>query len=54
MVVTESTSEQIYCKVAPDLDMTNSEAALAHLLENGVVRDIPRDEGAGMKHLTTR
>ena len=46
--------ERLYCKVEPDLDMTNSEAALDPLLENGVVRDIPRDEGAGMKHLTTR
>ena len=41
-------------KVEPDLDVINTEAALDRFLENGVVRDIPRDEGAGMKHLTTR
>ena len=46
--------EGLPCKVEPDLDVTNTEAALDRLLENGVVRDIPRDEGAGMKHLTTR
>ena len=33
---------------------SNTEAALDRLLDNEVVRDIPRDEGAGMKHLTTR
>ena len=38
----------------PDLDTINTEAALDRLVENGVVRDIPRAEGAGMKHLTTR
>ena len=37
-----------------DLDTTATEAALDRLLENGVVLDIPRDEGIGMKHLTTR
>ena len=46
--------EGLHCKVEPDLDVINSEAALDRLLENGVVRDIPRDEGAGMKHLTTK
>ena len=46
--------EGLHCKVEPDLDTTNTEAALDRLLENGVVRDIPRDEGAGMKLLTTR
>ena len=46
--------EGLHCKVEPDLDTTAREAALNRLLENGVVRDIPRDEGAGMKHLTTR
>ena len=45
--------EGLHCKVEPDLDMINTEAALDRLLENEVVRDIPRDEGAGMKHLTT-
>ena len=44
----------LHCKVEPDLDTINTEAALDRLLENGVVRDIPRAEGAGMKHLTTR
>ena len=34
--------------------MINTEAALDRLMENGVVRDIPRGEGAGMQHLTTR
>ena len=38
----------------PDLDVINTEAALDRLLENGVLRDSPRSEGAGMKHLTTR
>ena len=42
------------CLREPDVDVINTEAALDRLLENGVVRDIPRDEGAGMKHLTTR
>ena len=46
--------EVLHCKVEPDLDTINTEAALDRLLENGVVRDIPRAEGAGMKHLTTR
>ena len=47
-------SRDSICKVEPDLDTINTEAALERLLENGVVRDIPRAEGAGMKHLTTR
>ena len=34
--------------------IARSEAALDRLLENGVVCDSPRDEGAGMEHLTTR
>ena len=46
--------EGLHCKVEPDLDTTATEAASDRLLENGVVRDTPRDEGAGMKHLTTR
>ena len=46
--------EGLHCKMEPDLDVINTEAALDRLLENEVVRDIPRDEGAGMKHLTTR
>ena len=46
--------EGLHCKVEPNLDVTNTEAALDRLLEKGVARDIPRDEGAGMKHLTTR
>ena len=37
--------EGLHCKVEPDLDVINTEAALDRLLENGVVRDIPRDEG---------
>ena len=45
--------EGLHCKVEPDLE-NNTEAALDRLLVNGVVRDIPRAEGAGMKHLTTR
>ena len=44
----------LHCKVEPDLDTMAAEAALDLLLENEVVRDIPRDEGVGMKHLTTR
>ena len=44
----------LHCKAEPDLDVINTEAALDRLLENGVVRDIPRDEGVGMKHLTTK
>ena len=44
-------SEGLQCKVEPDLDTINTEAALDRLLENGVVRDIPRAQGAGMKHL---
>ena len=44
--------EGLDCK--PDLDTINTEAALDRLLENGVVQNIPRAEGAGMKHLTTR
>ena len=47
--------EGLHCKVEPDLDIINTEAALDRLLENGVVRDTPAGaEGAGMKHLTTR
>ena len=46
--------EGLHCKVESDLDTVNTEAALDRFLENGVVRDIPRDEGAGMKHVTTR
>ena len=46
--------EGLHCKVEPDLDTINTDAPLDRLLENGVVRDIPRAEGAGMKHLTTR
>ena len=46
--------EGLHCKVEPDLDTTATEAALDRLLEKGVVLDIPRDEGIGMKHLTTR
>ena len=44
----------LHCKVEPDLDSINTEAALDRLLEMDLVRDIPRAEGAGMKHLTTR
>ena len=36
--------EGLHCKVEPDQDATATEAALDRLLENGVVRDIPRDE----------
>ena len=46
--------EGLHCKVEPDLDVINTEAALDRTLENGVARDIPGDEGAGMKHLITR
>ena len=46
--------EGLHCKVEPDLDMINTGAALDRLLENEVVRDITRAEGAGMKPLTTR
>ena len=46
--------ELLHCKAEPDLDVVNTEAPLDRLLENGVVRDIPRDEVAGIKHLTTR
>ena len=49
-----ATHERLHCKVDPDLDTTATEAALDPLLENGVECDIPRDEGTGMKHLTTR
>ena len=45
--------EGLHRKVEPDLDTTATEAALDRLLEYGVVCDIPRDEGAGMKHPTT-
>ena len=34
--------EGLQCKVEPDLDTINTEAAMDRLLENGVVRDIPR------------
>ena len=44
--------EGLHCKVEPDLDTINTESALDRLLENGVVRDIPRAQCAGMKHLT--
>ena len=44
--------EGLHCKVEPDLDTTNTEAALDRLLENEVVRDIPRAEGAGMSGST--
>ena len=44
--------EGLHCKVEPDLDTVNTEAALDRLLENGVVRDSPSAKGAGMKHLT--
>ena len=40
--------------VETDLDVINTEAALDRLLGNGVVRDILRNDGGGMKHLTTR
>ena len=40
--------EGLHCKMEPDLDVINTEAALDRLLENEVVRDIPRAEGAGM------
>ena len=46
--------EGLQCKVEPDLETINTEAAVDRLLDNGFVRDIPRAEGAGMKHLTTR
>ena len=39
--------EGLHCKVEPDVDTTATEAALDRLLANGVVRDLPRDEGAG-------
>ena len=38
--------EGLHCKVEPDVGTT--------ALANGVVRDIPRDVGAVMKHSTTR
>ena len=46
--------EGLHCKVEPDLDTTATEAAWDRLLDNRVVCDNPRDEGTGMKHLTTR
>ena len=46
--------EGLHCKVELDLEIINTGAALDRLLEDGVVRDIPGAEGAGMKHLTTR
>ena len=46
--------EGLHCKAEPDLDVINTEAALDRFLDNGVVRDIQRDEGARTKHLTTR
>ena len=36
------------------VDSAATEAALDRLLANGVVRDILRADGAGMKHLATR
>ena len=36
--------EGLHCKVEPDLDTINTEAALDRLLKNEVVRDIPRAE----------
>ena len=39
--------EGLHCKVEPDLDVINTEAALDRLLENGVVRVIPRAVGRG-------
>ena len=46
--------EGLHCKVEPDLYTTVTEAAFDRLLKNGVACDIPRDEGAVMKHPTTR
>ena len=46
--------EGLHCKVEPDLDTTATKAALDRLLQNGVVLEIPRDEGVGMKHVTSR
>ena len=34
--------EGLHCKVEPDMDTINTEAALDRLLENGVVRDISK------------
>ena len=39
--------EGLHYKVEPDLEVINTEAALNRLLENGVLRDVPCDEGAG-------
>ena len=36
------------------MDTASTEPALDRLLANGFVRDMPRKDGAGMKHLTTR
>ena len=44
----------LHCKVEADVDTMATEAALDRLLANGVVRDIRRDDGAGMKQLTPR
>ena len=46
--------EGLHNKVEPDVDTAATEAALDRLLANGVERDFPRGDGAGMKHLTTR
>ena len=46
--------EGLHCNLEPDLDTIATEATLDRLLGNGVVRDILRDEGVGMKHVTTR
>ena len=42
--------EGLHNKVEPDVDTAATEAALDRLLANGVVRDVPREDGAGMKH----
>ena len=46
--------EGLHSEVEADVDSAATEAALDRLLADGVVRDIPRAEGVGMKHLTTR
>ena len=46
--------EGLQFKVEPDLDTSSTEVAMDRFLENGVVRDNPRVEGAGMKQLSTR
>ena len=42
--------EGLHNKVGPDVDTAATEAALDRLVAHGVVRDIPRGDGAGMKH----